>query len=356
MTTRYNHTNSSLSTIFPGNASQYNYVRVGGLDFDAAGNLWMTNSGVSDVIVVRKADGSWTSLSYPVIASPSMADKILVASNGIKWINLVRADKAGIFALNDKGTIDDISDDTYHYYSSLTDNASGANIDAGEFICLAEDRNGAIWIGTNRGPVYVSTPSRGPEGTMTCSRIIYTNEFGEADYFLKDERINSIAVDGGNRKWIATDNSGLYLVSPDGTEVVRHFTSANSPLISNSVKSLAVDNGTGEVFIGTDKGLQSYMSDAAAGADSYSNVYAYPNPVRPEYDGSVIITGLMDNSGVKITDARGLLVYEGVSNGGMFTWNCRRHNGQPVAPGIYFVIAATPEGKESTVSKIAVVR
>jgi hypothetical protein len=352
---RYNHTNSALATIFPGAASQNNYVRVGGLDFDAAGNLWMTNAGVSNTIVVRKADGTWTSHAYTAISNADMPDKILVAGNGFKWINLARANRAGIFVLDDRNTIDDVSDDVSHYYATLTDNY-GNGIDAGEFLCLSEDMEGNIWIGTNRGPVIVTVPSRGPEGTMTCSRIVHTDEYGSQYYFLPDERITAIAVDGGNRKWLGTGSSGLYLVNTDGSAVIRHYTASNSPLPSDVIRSLSVDNRTGEVFIGTDKGIVSYMSDAAAGADTYSNVYAYPNPVRPDYDGAVIVTGLMDNSNVKITNSRGLLVYEGTSNGGMFTWNCRTKSGGTVAPGIYFVLAATPEGKESVVTKIAVVR
>ncbi|MDR0536878.1 MAG: hypothetical protein LBH04_02335 [Tannerellaceae bacterium] len=350
----YNHTNSALSTIYPGAAVAYNYIRAEGLIFDRGRNLWMTNSEVATTVVVRKADGTWRNFNYPDIANATLADKILIDANGYKWINLVRDRKSGIFVLDDKGTIDDSADDESYYYSSLSDVMG--DIGAKEFTCIVEDLKGEIWIGTNRGPVYISVPSRGPKGTMLCQRIIRTDEYGLSDYFLKDERINAIAVDGGNRKWLGTESSGLYLVSENGLEVIHHFTSANSPLLSDRIESLAINHQTGEVFIGTSNGLVSFTGDAIKGAESYTNVYAYPNPVRPE-DTFVIISGLMAESNVKITDSRGSLLFQGRSNGGMVRWNCRnQNNGKSVVSGVYFVLASSPGAAESVVAKIAVVR
>jgi ligand-binding sensor domain-containing protein len=350
----YNHTNSSLATIFPNSSEAGRYVRTEGITYDPEGNLWMTNSEVGSTIVIRKANGEWTSLACPDIANAVLADKILVASTGLKWINLVRDKKSGIFVLDDKGTIDEAADDESAYYSSLSD--LQGDIGAKEFTCIVEDLKGQIWIGTNRGPVYIPVPSRGPQGTMICQRLIYTNEYGVLDYFLKDERINAMAIDGGNRKWIGTENSGLYLISEDGLQVIEHFTASDSPLLSDCIQSLAIDNRTGELFVGTDKGLISYTGDAINGAEKYSNVYAYPNPVRPDFASNVIITGLMYDSGVKITDARGFLVFQGRSNGGQISWNCRNQSGGAVVPGIYLVLASDPDGNESVVTKIAVVR
>jgi hypothetical protein len=349
----YNHTNSTLGTI-PGTGQPNNYVRVEGLCYDKQHNLWMTNSGVNDVIHVLKADGTWTKLYYDDISNPHLADKILIASNGHKWLNLARANKSGIFVFDDKGTLEDTSDDSYHYYSFLS-NAQG-NIGTSEYFCITEDKKGEIWIGTNRGVVFVSVPSRGVEGTMTCSRIEYTDEYGLPDYFLKDERIRAIAVDGGNRKWLGTENSGIYLVSEDGSQVISHFTVDNSPLLSNTIQSIAINDATGEVFMGTDKGLISYLGDATQGSEDYSDVYAYPNPVRPDFDDKVVITGLMENSNVKITDARGSLVFEGRSTGGRISWDFRNRSGRPVAAGVYLVLSSTPGAGESVVTKIAVIR
>jgi hypothetical protein len=349
----YNHLNSGLSAI-PGANPPANYVRVEGVCFDKQHNLWMTNSEVSDVIVVLKADGTWAKLHYDEISNPTLADKILIAGNGDKWLNLVRGNQSGIFVFNDKGTIDDTSDDASYFYSYLSDNQG--NIGATEYLCITEDKNKEIWIGTNRGVAIITVPSRGVQGTMSCSRIITKDSNGNDDYFLKDERINAIAVDGGNRKWLGTENSGLYLVSENGKEVIEHFMVENSPIISNTIQSLAINDITGEVFIGTNKGLISYMGDATKGSENYSNVFAYPNPVRPDFDDKVIIKGLMENSTIKITDSQGNLIVQAKSTGGQFSWNCRNASGRKVVSGVYLVLSSTPNAKESVVAKIAVVK
>ncbi|MDH6305965.1 archaellin [Parabacteroides sp. PF5-5] len=350
--TKYDRHNSILEGV---NNSD-SYVRIEGLCFDNAGNLWMTNSDIADVIKVMKADGSWSKISFSDIGTPNLADKILIRNNGDKWLNLVRGKKAGIFVFNENGTIDDTSDDTYHYFSSLND--SNGSVGASEYICITEDKNDNIWIGTNRGPVIVSNPSNvliNKENT-NFERIVQTDENGNLSYFLRDERIKAIAVDGGNRKWIGTENSGVYLVNEDGSSIIEHFTTDNSPLLSNSIESIAIHNKSGEVFFGTDAGLISYWGDATAGSESYSDIYAYPNPVRPDFDDKVIITGLMENSNVKITDTKGNIIYQTKSVGGQISWNCRNVNNKKIAPGVYLVLASTPEAKESVVTKIAVVR
>ncbi len=349
----YDNRNSILNSSLGDDAA---YVRVEGLAYDNNNNLWMTNSGVANTIKVLKADGSWASLYYSDISSATLADKILIMNNGDKWVNLVRADKSGIFVFNDNGTIEDISDDDFYHFSSL-DDAQGS-IGAEEYFCVTKDKNDQIWIGTNRGPVIVYNPLRVLDNKQNTvfNRIIHTDENGIQDYFLKDERVRAIAVDGGNRKWIGTASSGAYLLSEDGTQIIEHFTTENSPLLSNDIMSIAINNKTGEVFFGTTNGLISYWGDATEGSADYSNVYAYPNPVRPDFDHKVIITGLMENSNVKITDVRGNLIYQGRSMGGQISWDCRNSRGRQVAAGVYLVLSSTPEGKESVVTKIAVVQ
>ena len=347
----YNHTNSTLDYIVAG-GNPYNYVRVGGVTFDDEGNLWMTNCEVESVLKVLKADGSWKSFSFDGYKNVSMADKITITSNGYKWINSPYGSVRGIFVFDDKGTIDDEGDDEYHFYSMFTD--SNGNIDAGGYFCVTEDKEGQVWIGTNRGPIVCTNHK--DINNIRCTRIVRTNDDGESYYLLDGEQINSIAVDGGNRKWIATNTSGVFLVSEDGMETIANFTTSNSPLPSNQINSLAINQTTGEVFIGTEKGLVSYMGDATQGSEDYSDVYAYPNPVRPEHGDHVTIAGLMENSNVKITDIRGNIIYQGKSKGGTFTWDCCRKGGGRVATGVYLVLSATPEAKESVVTKIMVVK
>ena len=349
----YSLGNSSLESALPG-SSERNYVRVDGLCYDSKGNLWMTNSGVKDGINVLKADGSWSKLYYEVLNNKSLIDKILITKKGYKWVNIPR-ETPGIFIFDDKGTLDDVSDDVSNFYNLFTD-SNGKTIEVSSYYCMTEDKNGTIWMGTDKGPVICPVPDRAIEnpGNLYCSNIIRPLEDGSSNGYrlLENERINAIAVDGGNRKWIGTQSSGILLVSEDGMETIAHFTTDNSPILSNNIKCLAINSATGEVFIGTDKGLVSYMGDAVEGKDDYSEIRAFPNPVRPESDDRVTITGLMERSNVKITDLNGHIIYQGTSVGGQLTWNCRNRKGERVASGIYLVLAATPDAGESVVTKI----
>ena len=173
-----------------------------------------------------------------------------------------------------------------------------------------------------------------------------------ADFLLENENIVSIVVDGANRKWLGTESNGVYLVSADGLEEIHHFTSENSPIPSDNILQLAIDNDNGILYIGTDKGLIGYQSDAVEGKEDYSEVYAFPNPVRPEYSGIITVTGLMENSLVKITDVNNNLIYQANSLGGMIGWNGLNHNGSRVATGVYFVYGTSEDGKTGVVTKI----
>ena len=351
----YNHTNTPLRSALPNAKDAQRYVRAIGIGFDKNKNLWMTNCSAQNGIVVRTPDGTWKSLYFEGVANKTFVGRILFTSRGQKWVNVPR--DGGLLVFDDNGTPTDGSDDKSHFFSSFS-NASGTSLDVSEYYCLAEDRKGDIWVGTNHGPIVCSSAINALRDPARCywNGIIRNDEDGRPRYFLDSEQINAIAVDGGNRKWIGTAGSGVYLVNADGTETLEHFTTTNSPLLSDNIRCLAIDNASGEVFIGTDKGLVSYRGDATEAPKTYSDVYAYPNPVRPDYDGSVTITGLIADSNVKITDLNGNLIRQGRSAGGQFTWDCRGANGQPVTSGIYLVLASTPDGSEGVVTKIAVVR
>lgn len=349
----YNHTNTPLASAYN---SSPNYVRVGGISFDKQKNLWMTNSGVQNGIVVRTADGKWKSLFYKGVSGVPLVDKILITSKGHKWVNVPRG-TPGLLVFDDNGTPTDNADDKSHFFTQLR-NARGDALNVSAFYCMAEDLNGEVWVGTDHGPVICSTPEAAIKDPQKFfgSVIVRPNDDGSNGIFLDSEQIKAIAVDGGNRKWIGTGSSGIFLVNPSGTETIEHFTTENSPLLSNHIQSIAIDHKTGEVFIGTDKGIISYLGDATEGSLDYSDVYAFPNPVRPDFDGSVTITGLIADSSVKITDLNGNLIYQAKSAGGQVTWNCRSHKGQRVATGIYLVLVSTAQGAESVVTKIAVVK
>ena len=179
---------------------------------------------------------------------------------------------------------------------------------------------------------------------------------GLADLVLATESISSIAVDGANRKWLGTMSSGAYLLSPDGTVRIRNYNEENSPLFSNTIISLAIDNKSGEVWFGTLKGIQSVRGDATESNEKFTNVYTFPNPVREDYSGNVTITGLMRDSQIKITDISGNLVYETISEGGLATWDLKTYNGKHVASGVYLVFCASSDGSQSFVTKMLVIR
>ncbi len=331
-----------------------NYVRIGSVCFDNKKNLWVT-CRAKNAINVLKANGEWTSLYYSPLNFVDKIDKILITSKGHKWVN-VPYDDAKIVVIDDKGTIDDTSDDVCNSFNSFIDAQSntGGSIKPGEFLCMTEDKNGTIWIGTNIGLLKCSTPSNAidrPE-QLSCSRLVRDGEF----YFLSGESVTAIAVDADNQKWIGTISQGVFLINEDGTETIYNFHTDNSPLLSNTINSIAVNNKTGEVFFGTNSGLVSFNSGVTSGKSPFSDVYAFPNPVRPEHNDKVTITGLTNNANVKITDINGNLIYQGRAVGNQLVWNCRSSNGNRVATGVYLVLATTSDASESVVAKIAVVK
>jgi len=348
----YNLDNSPIGSAVPGNP---NYVRTGSVCFDKNNNLWSVSSLVANPVCVLKRDGTWVSLYYPPLNNADKIDKIMITSKGHKWIN-VPYNNAGIFVFDDKGTLEDQSDDVYNYFNSFRDaqSSTGGTISAGQYLCMAEDRSGVIWIGTNIGLLKCSTPSYAIDNpsNLSCSRLVRD---GDA-YFLSGESVTALAVDADNQKWIGTASSGVFLINEDGSETIYSFNTDNSPLLSNTINSIAINDKTGEVFFGTDGGIVSFKSGIISGTKPFSDVHAFPNPVRPDYNDKVTVTGLVNNANVKITDINGNLIYQGRAVGNRIVWNCRSARGERVATGIYLVIASTSDATESVVTKIAVVK
>lgn len=353
----YDINNSTLSSV--SSSDPTSYMRVEGLCYDKDNNLWMTNISFDGCINVLKNDGTWSALKsqqYNVLYDQPLVDKILITSRGYKWVNIPR-ENIGMVVFDDKGTIDDASDDVVNKFTSFK-TYDGNAITVSGYFCMAEDKNGNIWMGTNRGPIICPVPDRAVNDpdNVYCSRIIRSLQDDIPVYFLDNVKVTAIAVDGGNRKWLGTEGNGVFLVSEDGSETIENFTTENSPLLSDKINSIAINDLTGEVFFGTENGIISYMAGASEGKEDYSEIYAYPNPVRPEYADQVTITGLMADSNVKITDLNGNIIYQAKSLGGQLTWNCRNRNGDRVASGVYLVLATTPEAKESVVTKIMVIK
>lgn len=350
----YSYDNSRLNSIIPNNKE---YVSTSGAIYDDSNNLWLINNQVDTIINIIKSDGTWTKIYDEKIKGFPTLDFILFDKKGRVWINSRRY-YPGLYMLDYNKTIHEGSDDQSIFRSTIT-NQDGTTYSPDFFYCMAEDHNGEIWVGTNLGLFVISNPDEFMSDNFHYTQIKVPRNDGTnyADYLLNNVSITCITVDGANRKWIGT-TSGVYLVSADGLETIYHFTTDNSPLISNNINSIAIDPKTGKVMIATDKGLVAYNNDASEPEESLekNNVLAYPNPVKPDYNGYITIKGLTANSSIKITSSNGQLITSGTSNGGIFTWNGRNKQGKRVASGAYSVMATDEEGKESVVTKIIIIR
>lgn len=342
-----------------------------GLSIDRGGNLW----------AMRYADGS---TFQPLIVLP--ADKVALDPDQVTmedWIeldlsninymhgmdaNFLHCKKSNmtfmssthsrkILAYDNRGTLNNFNDDRYVLIEKMTDQ-DGKEFAPTWINCFAEDLNGKVWVGTSTGVMEIN-PKATIGQTTAVQRLKVPRNDGTnlADYLLGADFINDIAVDGANRKWIATSVSGLFVVSPEGNEILGNFTQDNSPLTTNFINAVYVDQPTGIVYIGTDHGLFSYASDITPPKENYDDILVYPNPVKPEFRGRVTISGLMDNSLVKIADSSGVVVYQGRSEGGKFFWNCCNSAGIRVKSGVYYVMASqnASGAASATVAKIMVV-
>ncbi len=353
----YNHTNSTLEGHPSVPKNPWQFTRIDGAVFDQNSNLFLTNSAVAASIKVLLASGVWTQLTYPNALKETYG-KLLINNQKTtqKWVISVRGGEILVF--DDNSTIQDQNDDKSVIYTSFPDpDTDGALISHTTNYTIAQDKNGVIWLGTEAGPLLFQNTTRLFDGGLSCSRVKIPRNDGtnNADYLLANEKIKAIAIDGANRKWLGTETSGVYLMSENGQETIQHFTTANSPLLSNDILSIAINQVSGEVFFGTGQGLVSYQSDAAEAGSIFEDVYAYPNPVREDYKGLITITGLVDNTQVKITDINGNLVCQTVSNGSLATWNGKDARGRKVSTGIYFAICVNADGTKSTITKIMVI-
>jgi ligand-binding sensor domain-containing protein len=359
----YTYNNSPLTSILPNSSRPGFYTRITSLNFDKYKNLWMCNTECDTIIRVKKSDGGWKAFYFDEIAGYPTFDHTVFDSRGWAWINSRRSTPfghhAGVFVFDTNGTLDDTSDDRHKFITSYN-NQDGTHYAPDLFNCIAIDLNGAMWFGNSLGLFVSWNPADVFRQDFHLAQVKVPRNDGTnlADYLLSAVDVKCITVDGGNRKWIGTSGSGVYLVSADGIETIHHFTTDNSPLISDYIYSIAIDGQTGEVFIGTDRGLVSFMAEATDAEEKMDDdlLKVYPNPVRPDYLGPITVTGLMFNSNVKIVNAAGRLVYEGTSVGGEFTWDGRISSGKRAASGIYYVLATDEEGNEGAATKFLIVR
>ncbi|MBF1474410.1 MAG: T9SS type A sorting domain-containing protein [Prevotella pallens] len=332
------------------------YVVIQGLVFDRKNNLWILNSGTKTTSLLKLSpDGTMTDYSKPQLMNKGLSLHVMrrpiLDSRGLIWFVNSHYEAPGLFCYNPET-------DKLNVYNNFK-NQDGSSIMVIQMRCVVEDAYQNIWVGTNVGPLRLTTEQMKNPSEAIFEQIKIPRNDGTnlADYLLAGVDISCMAIDGGGRKWFGTNGNGVYLISADNMKQVQHFLSDNSKLISNNIESIAINDKTGEVFIGTDKGLCSYMSDATKPSDNPGGeeTYAYPNPVRPNYTGLITVVGLAFNSDVKIVTTNGVLVAKGTSNGGTFTWDGNDLNGKRVASGVYMVQTSDQEGNNGTVCKIAIV-
>lgn len=353
----YNNENSPIQSY---NNSDKEYQMVTGLKYDNDGNLWMLNSQApSRSLIELTADGEWVKRDRPELmglndagfTNKSLGDlkDMMIDSRGLMWFVNNNYVKPSFFAY-------DFTNNGMNSYKSFT-NQDGTEVTLNNVRCIAEDTNGNMWIGTNQGPLMLETDEITANiPIMTQVKVPRNDGTNYADYLLAGTDITACVIDKANRKWFGTGGSGIYLIGSDNITQLQHFTASNSPLLSDNILALALDEKSGELFIGTDKGLCSYTAPIPnSDGMTKDNVYAYPNPVRPDYAGPITITGLENNADVKILTANGSLVSEGRATGNQYKWYGLDRDGRRVASGVYMVAVATADGETGVVCKVAII-
>ncbi|WP_268848462.1 T9SS type A sorting domain-containing protein [Flavobacterium aestivum] len=343
----YNQTNSALEslTISPPDPN-YIDIRINGSAFDKSGNFWVTNCRVAKGLKVLSKSGQWQSYAMDkILLSASQNDfgTMVIDRNGTKWMS---TNKNGVIGFNE----------STNTFKKITFGPDQGNLPIQDVRAVAVDNQNELWIGTTRGLRILSNVGSFQTQNQLTTHSIIIMEDNLAQELLYEQFITDIEVDGANNKWIGTADAGIFMVSPNGQETKYHFRTDNSPLPSNVINDISINSSTGEVFIATSKGLISFKGIATSASENLNNVYVYPNPVRPDYEGTVKINGLLDKANVKITDVAGNLVYEATSEGGTLEWDTTAFGKYKVASGVYMIFVSAQDGVETKVKKVMIIR
>lgn len=343
----YDESNSALAT---GNSGD---IRVRNLFFDEEKSLWMINQQTRHPVVVKTADGEWTKHEYDLLEN-ELIGEMISTENGFKWGFLPQ--KKSVFVIDDNSTPGNTEDDVVEIKKPVDKNGSYYDHKNDDIFAIAEDLKGYIWLATEAG-ILVETSPAGffREDSFQPARV-RISEGGDSDYLLRDHTVTDIVVDPGNRKWFSTKRAGIFLFSEDGDRMLHHFSEENSPLLSDEVVDIELEEKSGELFIVTSKGVISYRTEANESKDNFEDAYVFPNPVKPDYEGPITITGLIDDVNVKITDISGNLVYETVSEGGQAIWQGKDLSGRKVSSGVYLVFITNEDGSKTHIEKILFIK
>jgi len=345
----YNMDNSPLTSCI----HSKNYILTTDLKYQENGSLWLFNSAVTNNFWTLNQNKEWNKVSISSQIEKFNNDLrsiILSKRNNKLWFINNYWNKTQLYAY-------DYQNENLISYGPTYTNEDGIAITPNYLYKIAEDKDGNIWLCTTSGPLYLAANDiQNNSSIFTQHKIARNDGTNYADYLLANIATRCIAFDGGNQKWIGTDN-GVFVISEDCNTQIAHFTTENSPLISNTIHDIIINQNTGIVYFATDKGLCSYSSDITTPSSEMSkdNVYAYPNPVKPDYTGDITIVGLSLDADIKIVSSNGGLINQGRSLGGTYKWNGCNLKGRKVASGIYMVETATSQGQKGIVCKIAII-
>jgi len=343
----FNNTNTGpngLESLVVSGSPSYIDIRINSPAFDKDGNLWLTNAFVEKAIKVLRSNGQWQSYNLAEVAptvSTGRYGPMAVDKNRTKWVPTLND---GLIAFNEN-----------YNNKFIVISTTNGNLPDNDVRCVAVDNRNQLWIGTYAGLRTVSVDRFISSDELTTNAIII-QEGDLAQELFYQQTILDIAVDGANRKWVSIADGGVFLVSSDGQETIYRFTKNNSPLPSDNINDIEIDGVSGEVFFATDKGMVSFLGTSTKPSDSLSDVFVYPNPVRPNFVGTVKISGLTDKANVKITDIEGNLVYETTAAGGTIEWDTKAFGKYKVASGVYMIFVASEDATDSTVKKVMIIR
>jgi ligand-binding sensor domain-containing protein len=320
---------------------------VADVKFDKNSTMWATHTNADRPLIALTKDSTWFTFKPPITSTK--IGRIAIDQRGYKWIQ-VAGTPGGVLVFHEGEKIQDPTDDRYKYFD-----LNNSEIKGNKVYSIKADLDGRVWVGTSQGPVIFDC---NPFDDRCRGAIRRVTQDGVVGLLLSNEEILSIEADGGNRKWFGTRN-GIFVQSPDGSEQIMHLTTENAPLLDNQIYTMKFDGKTGVMFIGTIQGLQSYQTETFGAEKAHSSdVYTFPNPVRPGYEGPISVRGLGRDAIVKITDINGVLVFQTKALGGQANWDGRDYTGRRAAPGVYLVFSTSQlsfESSDSYVTKFLII-
>ncbi len=342
----FNATNSGLESLFlPENPTYGPDIRIEQTAFDKNGNLWVSNGLIAKMIKVLRPNGEWQSYDVSsVLSSFTSNNRMSVDKNGTKWLATL---DEGIIAFNENYN---------NKIIKISDGQNEGNLPSSAVQAVTIDNRNQLWIGTRKGLRILSSVDRFVNQDELTTSSIIINDDGLAQELLFGQFITDIAVDGSNNKWIGTADSGVFLFSSNGQQTIYQFNSTNSPLPSNTINDIEINGNTGEVFIATTRGMVSFKGTSTRPNNNLKDVFVYPNPVRPGFEGTVKVSGLTSKANVKITDIEGNLVHEVISEGGTIEWDTKAFGKYKVASGVYMIFISTDDALDTTVKKVMIIR